>query len=227
MIRAKTVFKHIAIFILTLLILWVGLILSALIPNALIKDNMTESALSYREKPEFSYESGRPLYSVADNYADTILLGVSWNMGNGSPLISSVNTAYNDGSDYGENAGLYLSVTQNDPPNTDYTRYWHGSAMFIRPLHLFMSVSGIKMLGFVTAVILALVCAVLLVRRRQLAIAVAFILSLTAVQIWNIRLSLEYQPSFIISLIMCILFLSYDGKSTYLFGHRRNSNGIF
>ena len=153
----RKIFSHLLIFIITLLSLYLLLVAASAIPNDMIKANMEKSALSYKEKQAFSYDGETKLKDTADNYADAILLCVSWNMGEGSPFVSALDTKYNDGGDYGENAGFYLSVTQNEKPNTDYSRYWHGSAMLIRPLHLFSDVDGIKLMGLIFAILLAVI----------------------------------------------------------------------
>ena len=43
-------------------------------------------------------------------------------------------------------------------------------------------------------------------------IALLLLLSLTAVQIWNVRLSLEYQTPFLVALALCPLYLRLERK---------------
>ena len=210
--KAKFPILYISIFVCVLGLLWLFLALSAAIPNELLADNMKKSALYYKEKDAFSFENGEKWNAVSDNYADAILLNISNNMGDGNPFVASLDTKYYDGEEMGEAAGFYLSLMQDTEPNADYSRYWHGSAMLIRPLHLFASVSQIKTIGLLAILILALVCTLLLIKRRHTALAIAFVLSLVSVHIWNIRLSLEYQPAFIICMAMCILYLILEQK---------------
>lgn len=215
----RKIFSHSLIFIITLLSLYLLLVAASAIPNDMIKANMEKSALSYKEKQAFSYDGETKLKDTADNYADAILLCVSWNMGDGSPFVSALDTKYNDGGDYGENAGFYLSVTQNEKPNTDYSRYWHGSAMLIRPLHLFSDVDGIKLMGLIFAILLAVIALIILIKHKHIMLGVSLALSLALVHIWNIRLSLEYQPAILIALLFCILFLIAERKSDNALTH--------
>lgn len=197
----------------TLFLLWLFLILSASIPNAKIQDNMIKSALVYAQEDAFSYCDGSKMNGIADNYADSIWLNVAWFMGEGNPIKSSLDTQYYDGDNYGENVGLYLAVSdEQTQPNTDYTRYWHGTAGFIRFLHLFTDVNGIKKIGFVCALFLAGIIVVLLIKDKNALLAAAFVLSLCIVKVWNIRLSMEYQPAFVICFLMCILYLLFEKK---------------
>jgi hypothetical protein len=134
-------------------------------------------------------------------------------MGNGNPVKKTVDTWYYDGENAGENIGLYKAVTEETTnPNTDYTRYWHGTAGVIRILHLFTDATGIKNIGFLTILTLAAILMILLIRDGKDLLAVAFFLSICAVKIWNVRLSMEYQPAFIIAFTLCILYFLFEKK---------------
>lgn len=211
--KVKTVGGCVAEFFVLITLLWLMLILAALIPNTALQKNMERSALSYREKEAFSFENGSKWNGISDNYADTILLNISWNIGIGNPFISSLDTWYYDGDDLGESIGLYLTVTgEAVKPNTDYSRYWHGSAVFVRLLHLATDVNGMKLLGLITVLLFALLIFGILAKYKHYDLAAAFILSMAAVQIWNIRLSLEYQPAFVIGFLFCVLYLWAERK---------------
>lgn len=204
--------KHIAVFAAVLFALWLLLFLSALIPNGAIRDNMIESALTYERRPAFEFTDEGRFNAVADHYADTIWLNVAWNIGEGNPLVSSIQTNYYDGEELGVNAGFYYTVAEGDKPNRDYSRYWHGTAAFIRLLHLFCNVDGIKTIGFIAFLMLAGLSLFMLARKKHWDIAVILALSLIAVQIWNIRLSMEYQPSFILAFMLIPAYLALERK---------------
>ncbi|MBQ8551317.1 MAG: hypothetical protein IJ428_00725 [Clostridia bacterium] len=211
--KLKTAACCIGVFCVTLAALLFMLILSAMIPNSAIQDNMLKSAFSYKDKDAFTFENGAALNAISDNYADTILLQLSMNMGRGAPLVSALDTKYYDGESLGESIGFYLSLIDSDTEyNVDYTRYWHGSAMFIRLFHLFTDVDGIKLIGFAAVVLLALLAAAMLIKARHCDIAAVLILSSAAVSVWNVRLSLEYIPAFVIGYLMCVLYLFFERK---------------
>ncbi|MBQ9921613.1 MAG: hypothetical protein IJO52_05465 [Clostridia bacterium] len=203
--------KYTAVFVITLIVLWLMLTASALIPNDAIRSNYEKSVYYYSDKDAFEFTSGKKLSAIADNYADAIWLNVAWNMGEGNPVISSVRTSYHNGGEFGVNSGLYFTVINGAQPNTEYNRYWHGTAMLIRVLHLFTDVSGIKIIGF--AVFIAfLVFSVLIIAKKHHDIALILVLSAAAVQIWNIRLSIEYQPSFLIAFMLIPLYVTFERK---------------
>ncbi len=211
--RYRTALQCAGVFCLTLSVSWLFLIIAAAVPNSLIRENMEKSALVYCQVRPFAYEDGEKMNGIADNYADSIWVNVAWYMGKGNPFVSSIDTKYYDGEQQGQNIGLYLSVVEEDTEaNTDYTRYWHGTAGVIRILHLFTDVNGIKYIGFIVAMALAATIMILLIRDGKDMVAIIFFLSLCMVKIWNIRLSMEYQPAFIAGFLFCILYLLYEKK---------------
>ena len=204
--------KHTAVFAVVLFLLWLLLFLSALIPNDMIRDNMEKSANTYKEHSTYEFVKGNKFNSIADYYADALWLNIAWNIGEGNSLKSVIQTDYYDGEGLGENAGLYLTITENKAPNTDYTRYWHGTVMFIRLGHLITDVEGVKLIGFIAFLLLVGLTIFILVRKRHWDLAVILALSLAAVQIWNIRLSMEYQPGFILAFVLVPLFLILEHR---------------
>lgn len=209
----KKILMPVVAFFITLIVLWAALAAAAAVPNTAIYENMLASALSYGDKDAFMING--KMNCTEDNYADAILLNVAWNMGSESPFTSALDTKYCDGNDgindYGENYGLFMAVTGTEP-NTDYTRYWHGSALFIRLLMLVTDVEGIKLIGFISAAVLLGINVMLLIKRKQYFAAAALPLSLLCVQAYNIRLSLEYQPSVIVTLAVLIPFILFEKK---------------
>ncbi|MBE6913179.1 MAG: hypothetical protein E7473_11710 [Ruminococcaceae bacterium] len=204
--------KYAGVFAVTLFLLWLVLFLSALIPNDSIRDNMEKSALSYKKSDAFEFTDDNNLNSVSDNYADTIWLNVAWNMGKENPLSATIATNYYDGEGYGENAGLYLTIAGDVPPNTDYTRYWHGTAAFLRITHLFTDISGAKTIGFILFLSLLALTSFMLVRKKHWDIALILLSSLALVHIWRLHLSIEYQPSFILTFALIPLYLTLERK---------------
>ena len=109
------------------------------------------------------------------------------------------------------NYGLYAALN-GVAPDTDYSRYWHGSVIFIRPLMAFMSARGVKAVGLAAVIILAAVCCGILVKKRQCFAAAALAVSLCCVHVWNVGMSLEYIPMFIVTMAMCILYVLLEKK---------------
>ncbi|MGN0650668.1 MAG: hypothetical protein ACI4KM_09555 [Oscillospiraceae bacterium] len=203
-----SILRRVGVFAVVLAALWAALVAAAAIPNERIYDNMSESAMFFKDKAPYVYES--QLRLIQDNYADVILLNVTWNMGS-DPLVSTLNTAYYDGNDgkedLGENWGFYCAVEGIAEPNTDYSRYWHGMAALIRPFMLFTDIDGIKLIGTIAAFVLLAVNAALLLKKRQYFAAGALVAAFLCVHVWDIVISLEYQPAVLVTLAMLPLYI--------------------
>ena len=204
------ILRRIAVFAAVLLALWAALVAAAAIPNERIYDNMYESAMFFKDHAPYVNES--QLRLAQDNYADVILLNVAWNMGS-DPFVSTLNSAYYDGddgtNDYGENWGFYCAL-EGTPPNKDYSRYWHGMAALIRPFMLFTDIDGIKLIGLITAFVLLAVNTALLIIKRQYFAAGALVAALMCVHVWNIGISLEYQPAVLVTLALLPLYILFE-----------------
>ncbi|MGN1415853.1 MAG: hypothetical protein ACI4XF_03370 [Oscillospiraceae bacterium] len=209
----KKILLYTGSFLAAMVVLWAALVLTSLIPNEKIRDNMLNSAYLMNGAEPFAQNGGRN--TITDNYADVILLNVVWNIDSSDPFVSSLDTKYFDGNDgtvdYGENYGLYASVN-GAAPNTDYSRYWHGSAVFIRPLMTITDIKGVRTAGAIAAALLMAVSCTMLVRRRLYFEAAALPLSFFCVQAWNIRLSMEYQPAVLVTLAMLPFFLVLEKR---------------
>lgn len=215
-IKGKRILSYIGVFVITLMTLWLLLIGAAMISNNQIKQNMQKSALSYGQTEAFAFCDGRKLNGIADNYADSIWLNIAWYMGKGNPVKASLDTKYFDGEDGGENIGLFIAVSdENVEANTEYTRYWHGTAGILRFLHLFTDVNGIKTIGVCLIFVLAIILQVLLIRGKKLSLAIVFMLSFCVIETWKIGLCIEYQPAFILCFLMCILCLLLEKKGDH------------
>ena len=190
------------------------LILTSLIPNGKIRTNMFGSAEQYNGAAPFYQSAGRN--TVTDNYADVILLNVLWNIKSDDAFVSSLDTKYYDGddgvTDRGENYGLFSAVFEDTPPNTDYSRYWHGSVIFIRPLMLLGDVRVVKLAGIIFALLFLIIDCIMLIKRGQKFGAAALVISFAAVQMYNIRLSLEYMPTVLICLGMLPFFVCLEKR---------------
>ncbi len=208
----KKTLKHVCVFFSLIAVLYLFLVGTSAIPNDAIKANMKKSTGTYSKQEAFSYTDGNKLNAIQDNYADVILLGVAWNMGEGNPFVSALDTKYYKEPQYGEAIGLAENINNGVKPNIDYTRYWHGMAGFVRIIHLFANVNFVKNAGFIFALIFAIITVIMFIYRKKYRIGVSLVISILLVHIWNIRISMEYQSPFVVGFMMCILYLIFERK---------------
>jgi len=206
---------YIAVFAGLILSLYLLLVLSATVPNAAIRSNMLRSAQSYANEKRYEFTDDGLFQNVTDNHADQMWLNIAWNMDGGNPFVSALDTDYYDGEDYGPSIGLYLSVSRGLEANASYTRYWHGTAGLIRMLHLVTDIQGIKTIGMLCLLLLLWRTLRLLMCGIHWELGLCLLVSLFCVQVWNLRLSTEYFPCFLICFGMCPAFLKLERKGDF------------
>ena len=206
---------YIAVFGVLLLLLYLLLAFTAAIPNSAILKRMHKSAYYYSNENSYVFSEDGRHQNITDNLADQMWLNIGWHMGTGNPFVSALDTRYYDGELYGPAVGLYMSVTRGHEANTGYTRYWHGTAGLIRLLHLFTDIHGIKTLGMVCLILLLSRTLWVLYRSGHWDIGLCLLASLLLVQVWNLRLSVEYQPCFLICFGLCPAFLRMERRGDF------------
>jgi len=215
---------YLGVFVLTLGALWGLLWAVCQIPNEKLRANMEKSVEYFLERDAFERTKGEQLAYIRDNYADVILMNVCWYMGVDNHKAPVLNTMYYyddetpnaqfSGKQHRDSTGFATAVASSPEPNKDYSRYWHGSAVFIRPLLLITDVAGIKNIMFGFILFLMGISLLLLVKRKQFFACAALILSALAVQIWGIRLALEYLPGFLALFLILPFFILLEKRGT-------------
>lgn len=171
----KEFLKYILIFILSTGILILLLVITALIPQEKIKENIEKSAiyLDYgtvyvNEDYSFTYED-YPL-TWLDIYADEKIINIIYNIDNENILESVLVAKYCD-------QGIGTQLQESYTANQEYMRYWHGSMIFIRPLLVFMDIYGIYLVDTIIMLILVIILLIILFRKKQKAVAISFIIA--------------------------------------------------
>ena len=213
--RFRRYIPHIAVFAGLTAAVYLLMVFAAAIPNSAIQRNMRQSALQYMDTDRYALTEDGLFQNITDNHADQMWLNIGWQMGSGNPFRSALDTKYYDGMEHGTTAGLYLTITRGKEANAEYSRYWHATAGLMRIAHLFMDIRGIKFFGMVGLTLLILQTLISLFRRGHGDFGLCLVLSLLLVQVWNLRLSVEYLPCFVICFALCPHFLRLERKGNF------------
>ena len=187
---------------------------AAAVPDEKLAGNLTASCDKLAVHLPHEKTADSIYHSICDNYADAVLLGVAANMTSGDIPRSVIDTKYYD-DDYGPAVGIRATLNGLEG-NIDYTRYWHGSLIAVRPLLALTDISGIRLIGAVTVTLLIIGNAVLLLYRRHTAACEIFLISAAAVQFWFVYTTLEYMTVFIIMLLALPLYVRFAENSRAL-----------
>lgn len=213
--RYRPYIIYFAVFAALLLLLYLLLVLCATVPNSAIKEQMWRSAESYANADRYGFSENGIFQNVADNNADQMWLNIGWHMAGDNPFCSALDTRYYAGTAQGSSSALYMTVTRGKEANADYSRYWHGTAGLLRILHLFTDMDGIKSIGMIVLILAILKTLGELLARDSWDLGLCLVVSLLWVQIWNLRLSVEYLPCFLICFGLCPLFLRWEKQGDF------------
>ena len=206
---------YIAVFAALLLLLYLLLVFTAAIPNTAVENHMRQSATYYATADHYAFSEDKLFRNITDNHADRMWTNIGWNMGFGNPFLSALDTDYYTSPDHGPGLSLFLSVAMKREGNTGYTRYWHGTAGLVRALHLFTDIHGVKIVGMICLMLLLARTLWVLVRAGHWDLGLCLLISLFMVQFWNMRLSVEYQPCFLICFALCPAFLRAEKQGNF------------
>jgi hypothetical protein len=185
------------------------LIVSA-IPKSLISDNVKKTGQT--EKTNYLYIIDGCFGTKQDNYADYISVNIAYNIDSSDLVKSVLKSGYYDTGKQSQYYNLRDLTTQDKKSNTDYIRYWHGYEIFLRPLLIITDLDGARFIyGALTIAITALLIA-MIIRRKNLPLAVCYLLGLISIDFWMITTTIEYTSVFLISAACSIILLKYDDK---------------
>lgn len=184
-----------------------ALVAVAVIPVDSIQTNMEASADFLCEKPVFFQLDDSHSGSVIDRYADSILLNILYCYDSSHPLESVMRSSYYYTAEQNENENLSDAVYGNLSANKEYSRYWHGSIVILRPLLTFLTLPQIYVL--LGCVMLLLFAALLFSVWKKLGAAPVLPLLFGSIlmSFWYIPFSLEYTWTIPVMMISTIVLL--------------------
>ena len=222
----KKTIKYITIFIVTVLILFLLLVITALIPREKIENNIRESTEAfYNDKDRKILEKaevlGKEQYEYRHIYADAMLLNIIYNIDTSNPIRAVIEAKY-----YSEDGAKQITydfnkiVEEQHEANVQYIRYWHGSMSIIRPLLTFLNLNQIYILNAIILLIGTIILLSLFIKYKLKELIIAYILGLIMCTVLVVPFCLEYYWTFLIMTVVSIL-------SIILYKKEKNLNILF
>lgn len=227
----KHVIKYIITFIVMIILFMLCLTISSSFSSEYIKENVKESAEIL--KVETNGKEVPILYKGEninfDNYTDALMLNTAYSIDNMTPLYSAFvarknyipnkttqiieekpgeldfSSNYTERNQVGE---LNDTVNGKVIESFEYTRYWHGYLIIIRPLLLLFNVSTIRVIFVIMFIILAIILLYFINKKINLITAIIFLIGLIWVEYFYIGISLQGAFVFFIMMISSILLLT-------------------
>lgn len=192
--------------VITIFICITLLMLTAFIPRKSIQKNMEKSAEYFSSHPLFDHVTANAFLSRQDNYADCILTNIIYCIDNNNLVKSLVSASYYNPVDEPVNDSFFYVVNNDVSPNVEYSRYWHGSMVLLRPMYIFADIVQIRIIIGIIILILTLIFEILLFRNGLKTFGICYIISLLAMSAWMSAICIEYAMPFLILSVELVAF---------------------
>ena len=205
----NNIVKMLIVMLVTMLACVLLLTITACIPRSMILKQSKVSAQYFTERDPFSVLIGDYVNSMQDNFSDTVLCDIICCIDSKHPFRSAIRAEFVQGEYEQAYEGYYRAAFENAAPEQEYSRYWHGSMVVLRPLLMVMPISAIRILYGALCILIQLAIAALLFRSGKKPLAVCSILALVFIEPHMLFVSLEYSNIFLVASIAEIFVLMW------------------
>ncbi|MBR2678875.1 MAG: hypothetical protein IKE63_05610 [Bacilli bacterium] len=212
--QKNLIFRYTTTFLITILIFSMLLIAEKTIPNGSVKKNIVRSESYYQEyyKQLFgNINTIKNRHTMIDVPGDLAHLSILYLEDNKHPISGFIEM--NRDSKLVEKV-KYSGSLSNMTIDSDYSRYWHGHLIILKPLLTFFSMKTISALYFILLSIVFLWLLFSLLKHSKL-LAIIFTISAISVNFFFVSRCDNFTHVFMISMIASIILIKmYERKST-------------
>ena len=207
-ILSKFICKSIIVIITMVSLCFILSIIPNYIPGHIIKKNLDKSIDII-----ISDDSEQPICNLIffklDNFTDALMLNIANNVNSNTPLKSAMENKYftDDNFDIISTTKNIINNDYDNATSVNYTRYWHGNQLFLRPLLLICDYNGIRIVNCICLSFLFIFLCFLLIKNEQRSIAISLCISIIAMNLWIVPLSMQFSTTFYISFLASIFLL--------------------
>lgn len=231
--KIRCITKYSIVYIISIILFIILLIATSSFPASWIEENVKKSANILKE--ETNFKEVKTLFKTIymDNHTDSLMVNTAYSIDNLNPFYSAfiARKNYIPGKTkiiYEETVGelgyseeykerdqsgeLYDIVNGKVLESFEYSRYWHGYLILLRPLLIFFNVKEIRILLTILICILGVIVLYLIGKKINIITGIIFFISLTSVNYWYMGISLQGSWIFIISMVFAIIILRNNKK---------------
>lgn len=212
--------KYPIVFILTIIILFFSLVITAKIPRKAIEENIKETT-NYFYNKNYTSET-KPIkkdkyFTYRHIYADAMLLNIIYFIDDVNPIASLMEAKY-----YSIDEGKSITynfdeIIENDyEANVEYMRYWHGSMSIIRPLLVFFNINQIYIFNAIIFAISTLILLMMLLKEKAKDLFFIYLIGFIMCSVWVVPFCLEFFWTFFIMTIISIIAINMNKKNKNL-----------
>ena len=177
--------------------------------------NLKKSVVIYEKEGNYPCYCGENIiHSRLDNWTDSIMLLMSSYPNKQDGIIkSSMMSTYLRGDKLSPVDSL-VKIGKNDENikinKINYSRYWNGYVIILKPLLIFTDVSHIRSLNSYCVLILFFVSIILFYNRLGIFYTIAYFFSVMTLNLFSISMSFQFSSIYYISVLFTIFLLLYN-----------------
>lgn len=208
--------KKLLITYIILLILFTTSIIAAFaIPTSFIKKNVIESATQIKEEGLWFKPFGFFLFQI-DNMTDCLMMNICVSADENNKIKAAMMAEFaqplNGGITYHEMANTTLMAAEKGrqfiKEHNEYSRYWHGYQIILRPLLCIFNYKQIRIINYIALFSLFSFVLILLYRNAGKAASLSFLATMVVTNAFIIPLALQFSTCFYIAFLSMIALLS-------------------
>lgn len=206
----KQTLKHTRIFFILQLIFVAFGLLSILVPNKLVRNNIERSIDRYEHEGIYPRPFINEYSHQSDLFMDYMIMDIIYNNNSSKPfeqlLLPKLN--FKEIKDQGAQNVLYSIAHKHEVPDQTYGRYWQGGSYFYKFLFAGVSISGVRWLNYLLVSVTLFALFFKLGKSISRQNTFLLFLSLVFVNYYMIYCSMQFTPVFIIAFIGSIVLIN-------------------
>lgn len=197
--------KSALIFLVSALLAVFFMFLAYLLPTDKMMKNAETSSEILLSEGNYRYLITGDASSRLDNFTDSIMISEAIYDGNENVIFRAMKNQFS-----GHGVEGLSSQINGDVQENDYSRYWNGYLIFLKPLLLVLNIKGIRILNIVLqSMLVAMVCFFLFKKAKQ--VIVPYLLSVFLINPMAVSQSMQFSSVFyIFNITMLLILLFYE-----------------
>lgn len=203
----------------------VGTILMILVyclPTDKIRANVLHSVYIYSAENDFYDWATEKAGTRLDNFSDALMMNVASYEGTGNVIKDAMNNAYISYPGKSQTAALLLSAVLGDTDSNvviNYSRYWHGYLVWLKPMMQFATKADIRMLSMYIQITLLILVIIELYKKDKYRLVIPFLLAILCINPVSMALCMQLGHVYYITLVGALVLLKKKLYDTDKYWH--------
>lgn len=200
--QIKKIHKYALTYLILVIVFLAGLIFSYLLPNDSIRKHVSDSLPVFQMEGQWAYFGTGA--STLDQHTDALMLNIAMNKGENNDIKNAVENSFYEDEKQGGVSSLIEATQDGIVNNKEYSRYWHGIQVFLRPLLIFFNYTEIRYILMLVIFILLGITFAMIGKQLGIKNVIVFAITISFMYVALIPVSLQYSSIFIVTLVSMI-----------------------